>query len=86
MTVSGKIKTIDKVEQKKVQCSLNIQTAKIFATSSGNVSRYKFLTAEGNLPEKEMLEKAATITTFGYLVSGSVFKKQTSTAKVNTKN
>ena len=33
-----------------------------------------------------MLEKAATITTFGYLVSGSVFKKQTSTAKVNTKN
>ena len=86
MTVSGKIKTIDKVEQKKVQCNLNIQTAKIFATSSGNVSRYKFLTAEGNLPEKKMLEKAATITTFGYLVSGSVFKKQTSTAKVNTKN
>ena len=53
MTVSGKIKTIDKVEQKKVQCNLNIQTAKIFATSSGNVSRYKFLTAEGNLPEKK---------------------------------
>ena len=36
------------------------------ALSSGNVGKYKFLTGEGNLPEKEMLEKAATIKRFEY--------------------
>ena len=37
------------------------QTAKISALSSGNVSKYEFLTGKYVLPEKDLLEKAATI-------------------------
>ena len=47
MTVSEKIKTIiNKIEQNKVQCDLDRQTAKISASSSGNVSKYEFLTGK----------------------------------------
>ena len=37
------------------------QTAKISALSSGNVSKYEFLTGKYVLPEKDLLEKAATV-------------------------
>ena len=44
MSISEKIKTIDnKIEQDKAQCNLDRQTAKISASSSGNVSKYEFL-------------------------------------------
>ena len=46
MSVIDKIKPINnKIEQNKVQCDLDRQTAKISALSSGNVSKYEFLTA-----------------------------------------
>ena len=37
------------------------QTAKISALSSGNVSKYEFLTGKYVLPEKDLPEKAATV-------------------------
>ena len=45
MIVREKIKTIDnKTEQNKSKYDLDRQTAKISALSSGNVSKYEFLT------------------------------------------
>ena len=73
MTASEKIKTIDnKIKQNK---SLR-QIAKILALSSGNVGKYEFLTGEKVLPEKGVLEKAATIKRFEYSPLGSELKKQ----------
>ena len=47
MSISEKIKTIDnKIEQNKGQNDLDRQTAKIIALSSGNVSKYEFLTGK----------------------------------------
>ena len=75
MTVSKKIKTIDKkIEQNKAQQSLGRQTAKISALSSDNVSKYAFLTVQD--VEKDLLEKAATIKRFEYSSLGSELKKQ----------
>ena len=34
--------------------------------SSGNISKYKFLTGKDVLPEKDLLEKAATMKRFEY--------------------
>ena len=42
------------------------QTAKISDLSSENVSRYEFLTGKDLLPEKDSLEKAATMKRFEY--------------------
>ena len=82
MTDSEKIKTINKkIEQNKAQYDLDRQTAKISALSSGNVSKYEFSTGEDVLPEKELLEKAATIKRFQYSLLGNELKKQTGTAK-----
>ena len=69
MSISEKIKTVNnKIEQKKAQAQYNLdrQTAKIAALSSGNVSKYKFLTGKDVLPEKSLLEKAATMEIFEY--------------------
>ena len=58
MSLSDQIKTIDKkIEQNKAQYNLDKQTAKIFALSSGNVSKFEFLTGKDVLPEKDFLEK-----------------------------
>ena len=57
-SLSEQIKTIDKkIEQNKTQYNLDKQTAKIFALSSGNVSKFEFLTGKDVLPEKDFLEK-----------------------------
>ena len=62
MTITDKIKTINnKIDKNKDQQNLNKQPAKISALSSGNVSKYEFLTGKNILPEKDLLEKAATI-------------------------
>ena len=69
MTVSKKIKTIDnKIKQNKAQYNWDRQVANISALSSGNVGKYKFLNWEYALPEKGLIEKAATIQRFEYLV------------------
>ena len=61
MSISEKIKVIkNKIEPNKAQYVLDRQTAKISALSSGNVSKYEFLTDKDVLPEKDLLEKAAT--------------------------
>ena len=52
MSINEKIKTINnKIEQNKAQCDLDRQPAKISALSSGNVSKYEFLTSKDVLPE-----------------------------------
>ena len=67
MSNSEKIKTIkNKIDQKKAQYDLDRQTAKILALPSGNVSKYEFLTTKDVLPEKDLLEKAATMIKFEY--------------------
>ena len=62
MSISDKIKTINnKIKQNKGHCNLDRRTAKIFALSSGNVSKYKLLTDKDFLSEKYLLEEAATM-------------------------
>ena len=46
MNISEKIKTNKKIEKNKAQYNLDRQTAKISALSSGNVSKYEFLTGK----------------------------------------
>ena len=59
MTVSKKIKIIDnKMEQNKAKYDLLTQTARILASSSGNLEKYQFLTGKNVLLEKDQLEKA----------------------------
>ena len=65
MSIKEKIKANNnKIDQKKAQYSLDRQTANISALSSGNVSKYEFLTQKDILPEKDLLEKAATFKRF----------------------
>ena len=65
MSISEKIKAINnKIEQNKALNDLDRQTAKSSALSSGNVSKCEFLTGKDVLPEKYLLEKAATIKKF----------------------
>ena len=82
MTVREKIKTIDKkIKQNKAQYDLDRQTAKIFALSSRNVSKYEFLTGKDGLPETYLLEKAATMKRFEYSPLEKELKTQTYIAK-----
>ena len=49
--------------------------------SSGNVSKYQFLTGKDVLPEKDLLERATTIQRFEYSPLGRELKKQTDIAE-----
>ena len=54
MTVTAKIKTIDnKIDQKKAQYDLGRKTAKISILSSGNISKYEFVTGKDVLTGKD---------------------------------
>ena len=76
MSISEKIKAInDKTQQNKAQYDLDRQTAKISALSSGNVSKYEFLT------EKDLIGKAAALNKFEYSPLGKELKAQTSVAE-----
>ena len=67
MSIIEKIKTINnKIEQNKAQYSLDKQTAKTSALSSGNVSKYELLTGKDVLIEKYLLEKAAALKRLEY--------------------
>ena len=82
MSISDKIKAIDnKSEQNKPQYNIDRKTAKILALSSGNISKYEFLTGKDVLPEKKLLEKAAAIKTFEYSPLGKELKKKISVAE-----
>ena len=55
MSISEKIKAINNnIEKDKAQY-------KIFVLSSENVRKYDFLTGKNVLPEKDLLEEAATL-------------------------
>ena len=73
----------NKIEQSKGKYNLNRQTATISALSSGNVSKFELLTSKNVLPEKDLLEKAATIKRSEYFPLGKKFKARTDTAKIN---
>ena len=76
MTVSEKIKTLNNnIEQNKAQYDLDRQTAKNFAFSLGNVSKYEFL------PEIDLLEKAATLKRFKYSLLDKELKALTDIKK-----
>ena len=65
MSISENIKaTNNKIEQIKAQYNLDRQTAKIFTLSSGDVSKYEFLTGKDVLPEEDLLGKAAALKRF----------------------
>ena len=83
MSFSEKIKTMDNtIEQNKARYNLDRQAAKISALLSGNVGKYEFLTDKDVLPEKDLLEKAATIKKFEYSpLSSELKKKQIDIAK-----
>ena len=82
MSISEKIKEINnKIKQNKAQYDLDWQTAKISALSSGNVSKYEFLTDKDVLAEKDLLEKAAALKRFEYSPLAKELKKQTSVAE-----
>ena len=70
-----------KLKQSITNSSKTKQTAKISGSSSGNVSKYEFLTGNDVLPEKDLLEKAATVKRFEYLLLGKELKAQTDIAK-----
>ena len=82
MSISEKVKAFNnKIEQNKTQYDLDRQTAKICALSSGNVSKYEYLTGIHVLPEKDLLEKTATMKRFKYYSLSKELKAQTDIAK-----
>ena len=82
VSFTAKIKGVNnKIAQNKAQFSLDRQSANISVLSSGNVSKYKFLTAKDLLPEKKLLEKAAEMKRFEYSPLGKELKAQTSSAE-----
>ena len=48
----------NEIDQNKVQYYLGKQTAKTSSLSSGNVSKYEFLTRKDVLPEKRLTRKS----------------------------
>ena len=82
MSINEKIKAINnKIEQNRAQYDLDRQTAKISALSSVNVSKYEFLIGKDVLPEKDLLEKAATMKRYKYSALDKKLKAQTGIAK-----
>ena len=85
MGISKKIKAINnKIDQNQAQYNLDGQTAKISALLSGNINKYEFLTGKDFIPEKDLLEKAATLKMFECSTLGKAFKKQTNFIKKHT--
>ena len=76
MAISQKIKASNNKMEQKCSYDLDRQTAMISDLLSGNVNKYKFLTGKDILPEKDLLEKAVTMTGFEF----SLLKSQTDIA------
>ena len=82
MSISDKLKTIDnKIEKNKSRYSLDRQTSKISTWSSGNVSKYKFLTGRDVSLHKELLEKSTELKRFEYSLLDKELKTQTDIVK-----
>ena len=54
------------MKQNNTQHDLDRQSAKISASSWGDVSKYECFTGKYVLPEKDLLEKPATVKWFEY--------------------
>ena len=65
----------NKIEQNKAQYNLDWQTSKISVLSSGNVSKYEFLTDKDVLTEKSKLERGTVLKRFEYSPLGKELKK-----------
>ena len=63
----------------------NRRTAKIFAFSAGNISKYKFLIGKDVLPPKDLQEEAATIKGCKYFLLVKELQKRTSVAENSPK-
>ena len=75
MSISEKIKAINnKYKQNKTQYNLDWKISKISALSS-------FLSSDDVLPQKDLLEKAAIMKRFKYLLLGKELKTQTDIVK-----
>ena len=82
MSIGDKIKTIDnRIDQNKAQYALDIQTTKISALLSRNVSRYELLINKDVLSEKDLIEKSAAMKRFEYSPLSKKLKTQTDIAK-----
>ena len=57
------------------------ETVTISALSSGNVSKYEFLTSKDVLTKKDQLRKAFILTRFEYSPLGKAFEKHTNVIK-----
>ena len=88
MSINEKSKTIDKkIKQNKAQYGLDKQSPKQSSTLSLiNVSGYEFLTGKDFVPEKDLLEKAATMKRFEYSSLGKKLKAQNDIAKKQSKS
>ena len=78
--------SVTKSSKKQAHYDLDRQTAKISVLSSGNLSKYEFLTGNNVLPKKDLLEKAEVIKRFEYFLLGKELKAQTGIAKKQYKN
>ena len=82
MSINEKLKRINnKIKQNKDQYNLDGQTAEFSALSSGNVSKYEFLTSKDVSSEKKLLKKAAALKRFEYSPLSKELKVQTDIAK-----
>ena len=78
MGITEKIKTINnRIEQSKALYDLDKEPTKISALSSGNVSKYEFLTSKDALPEKDLREEATTTKISEYSPLGKELKAPT---------
>ena len=60
---------------------MRLNATQYFIMKIRNVSKYKFLTGKNVLPEKDLLENAATMKRFKYSPLGKEFKAETDIAK-----
>ena len=80
MKISEKIKAVDdKIEQKKAQYDLDRQTTKNSALSSGNFSKYEFLSGKDVLPD--LLKEASALKKLEYSPLGKELTAQTNVAE-----
>ena len=78
MSIREKIKAVDdKTEQKKAQYDLDRQTTKNSALSSGNFSKYEFLSGKDVLTKKDLLKEASALKKLEYSPLGKELTAQT---------
>ena len=78
MSIREKIEAVDdKTEQKKAQYDLDRQTTKNSALSSGNFSKYEFLSGKDVLTKKDLLKEASALKKLEYSPLGKELTAQT---------